>query len=393
MAQRDSPKNVRTPLRNVSGREELRGDPAIASQLARSFRILERERDLPIRGVHGIHPYPGRLHPAWVSRLLEMVAPDARVYDPFCGSGTALVEALLSGRRCFGGDVNGIAVRIARLRTQRRSRGFIDAFAVASRRVHELAANRRETPLGVLAKGERAYPPHVLTQLINLRSAIELEHSPELKEALLLTLSPLLAKFAARPGRPAPRVGRRAVRDRFLKRCEGTAEAWADFAREVPEGLPDPDIRVVDALKTDWPPGSADVVISSPPYPGVYDYAAEQVRRSRWLDEPLSFARDREIGRRGSPGSHYVEGLYRALKDMVRVVRQGGSLFLVLGDGADGSRAVRADQVLRKLLHSRDLHLKRTAMVSQERPHFHGPSSRAFAGRPRREHLVMLERP
>ncbi|WP_431309546.1 hypothetical protein [Bradyrhizobium liaoningense] len=34
---------------------------------------------------------------------------DDAVYDPFCGSGTVLLEGLLAGRRVFGADSNPIA--------------------------------------------------------------------------------------------------------------------------------------------------------------------------------------------------------------------------------------------------------------------------------------------
>ena len=174
----------------------------LSARLSLAFKVQTSDTDLPVQGVHGIHPYPARLHPAWVRGIIEMVDPSAFVLDPFCGSGTTLVEASLAGHRSFGSDLNAIALRIARHRTSRKSQVFLESYARAAARIHDEAAHRRDTPFGALAKGERRYPPHVLTQLINLRAAIETERHSELREALLLTMSPLLTKFASRKGRP-----------------------------------------------------------------------------------------------------------------------------------------------------------------------------------------------
>lgn len=392
-----APPNARTPLRNVEGKMEMRGDPVLARRLADAFRVRKEELEEPIRGVHGLHPYPGRLHPAWVRRLLAGLHSEARVLDPFCGSGTTLVETMASGRTALGSDLNEVALRVAHQRTARRDQEFLEAFARAAAQIHEDAAERRETPLSRLAQGERSFPPHVLTQLINLRGSIE-RHAveEELREALLMAMSPLLGKYAARPGRAAPQVGRRAVRDAFLKRAEGMVEAWADFAQRIPAGTPDADLRIADARQTSWKEHSADAIITSPPYPGVYDYAGEQELRAKWLGKPgwVNRARSREIGRRGERDPrNWTTGMAAALTEMIHVTTPGAWIFLIVGDGTVRNNPVRTEQVVRKLIYGGTIHLRRLAAVSMDRPHFHTPSLGAFQRQPRREHLILLERP
>src|SRR5438094_711894 len=50
-------------------------------------------------GLHGIHPYPAKFIPQIPRTLIELFHPgdDSPVLDPFCGSGTTLAEAFLSG--------------------------------------------------------------------------------------------------------------------------------------------------------------------------------------------------------------------------------------------------------------------------------------------------------
>src|SRR3990172_3034545 len=67
------------------------------------------ERDLPERirtkHVHRLHPYLGKFVPQLVEIFLRKYNPKF-VCDPFCGSGTTLVEALALGIDSFGSDIS-----------------------------------------------------------------------------------------------------------------------------------------------------------------------------------------------------------------------------------------------------------------------------------------------
>lgn len=65
-------------------------------------------------GPHGIHEYKGKFNPQVVRALCNVVDLDADVLiDPFCGSGTALVEGLRLGMDVVGIDHSPIACFIA----------------------------------------------------------------------------------------------------------------------------------------------------------------------------------------------------------------------------------------------------------------------------------------
>ena len=67
---------------------------------------------------HGIHPYPARMVPQVANRLIQTYSGEGDVvFDPFCGSGTVLLEAYRLGRKSIGIDVNSLAVRISRAKT------------------------------------------------------------------------------------------------------------------------------------------------------------------------------------------------------------------------------------------------------------------------------------
>ena len=64
-------------------------------------------------------------------------------------------------------------------------------------------------------------------------------------------------------------------------------------------GRPPAEVRLGDACEyPDVPARSVDLVLSSPPYAGVYDYAEHHAVRFRWLGLPIEELRSRQLGER-----------------------------------------------------------------------------------------------
>src|SRR3989338_3371914 len=79
-----------------------------------------RERYLPeierTKHVHRLHPYMGKFIPQLVEIFLRKYAPKL-VYDPFCGSGTTLVEANVLGIDSVGTDISVFNTLLAKVKT------------------------------------------------------------------------------------------------------------------------------------------------------------------------------------------------------------------------------------------------------------------------------------
>lgn len=86
-------------------------------------RILERScsvsgtkrRQSTKYGAHGLHDYKGKFNPQMVSSIFNILnlEPGSRVLEPFCGSGTTLVESQYKGFNALGFDINPLAVFLA----------------------------------------------------------------------------------------------------------------------------------------------------------------------------------------------------------------------------------------------------------------------------------------
>ena len=70
--------------------------------------------------VHGLHEYKGKFNPQVVRALMNIfnVGPGQKVLDPFCGSGTTLVECSHIGATSHGVDLNPFAVFLANAKLQ-----------------------------------------------------------------------------------------------------------------------------------------------------------------------------------------------------------------------------------------------------------------------------------
>jgi DNA modification methylase len=71
---------------------------------------------------HGFHKYPAKFIPhipKWaINRYLNGVK-DKTILDPFCGSGTTLVESVLAGYNAIGIDIDPLSVLISKVKTTR----------------------------------------------------------------------------------------------------------------------------------------------------------------------------------------------------------------------------------------------------------------------------------
>jgi DNA modification methylase len=80
----------------------------------------ESSRKDPKYVTHGIHGYKGKFYPQLAKALMNVAGLEsgAIILDPFCGSGTTLLEGYLNGLSAFGCDLHPLAAKITRAKTQ-----------------------------------------------------------------------------------------------------------------------------------------------------------------------------------------------------------------------------------------------------------------------------------
>ncbi len=398
---------ARRALSHVGGRILLRGGDGELRRVLRGALQVSPDELRTRRHVHGFHPYPARLHPDTANRLIEGLSKEGEVVlDPFCGSGTVLVEARSLGRRGVGVDANPLSVALARFKlgaddSQARGRWLRAAFAVAKAADRERCAGVQGVA-GIDKQDEDLFSPRMLSELGLLRTQIAAVDDAATRTALLLVLSSMLNKVSRRvdDGGEKARVAERpsGFAIRFFKdRAQEVGRQMLDFARSLAPEAPECAVDLGDARElASVADGYASLIVTSPPYPGVYDYFSHHAARIRWLELDAQHLAQREIGAKRElsrlQGEEALDAWRRDLVDflrqMRRVLRPDGAACLVLADTAAAGTVFPADELVRASAQAADLRWVATA--SQDRPHFDAMARRLFAGRPKREHLILL---
>jgi SAM-dependent methyltransferase len=128
--------------------------------------------------LHSMCSYLGCFPPRVPYNLIRRLFSERDVVlDPFCGSGTTLVEARQLGHSCVGVDLNPLAVAIAKAKMQ-----DVDETVVLER-LGELASQFSfclEADTSVLEQLQTFFHPRTLTQLRYLRNALDPSRSEDL---------------------------------------------------------------------------------------------------------------------------------------------------------------------------------------------------------------------
>ena len=107
----------------------------------------------------------------------------------------------------------------------------------------------------------------------------------------------------------------------------------------------EPDLKLADARTVQL--GSPfDLVLSSPPYPGVYDYVQHHRLRFPLFGDDGSFADRHEMGAKRAPGN-YEADMAAALKRIP--LGANGRIVLLIGDGTVAGKTLRADELLHRI--------------------------------------------
>jgi SAM-dependent methyltransferase len=410
----------RRSLTHVGGAVDTAGSREIAAKLAEALDVQPApepgavtHQDDPDRAhVHGFHTYPARMHPTTAARLIKAVSEHGEsLLDPFCGSGTILVEAMIAGRRPTGTDISPLAVRLARLKTGLLDENERVSLVDSGRHIAAFADARRERRAGATRRYPRedveVFDPHVLLELDSLRHGIaELgtAANARVRGALELALSAILVKVSRRASDTSGRVTPRRIAvgypsRLFVRKAEELAGRVAELARHLPEDAALARVEVDDATRLRAVSASSiDAVVTSPPYVGTYDYLTHQALRARWLGLDTKGLAAGELGARRryaalnprEARAVWTRELGAAFRAIARACRRGARVVMVIADSGVGDQALRADVIISDV--GKDAGFIRLASASQVRPHFHGPTARAFQSMQRSEHAIALEK-
>ncbi|HEX4352331.1 MAG TPA: DNA methyltransferase [Polyangiales bacterium] len=393
------PTRPRRSLSQRGGEISGTGDSELSAQLTAAIESADAQDGDDL--THGFHTYPARMHPALARELLASSSePGDLVLDPFCGSGTVLVEACVAGCRPQGVDLNPLALRIAEVHCDLRDKASRARFAANLTSVADASTERVQTrtkPRVPISREEQAmYEPHVMLELSGLFEEIERVTNDADRRALAVVFSALLVKFSRKKSDTSTelvtkRIRKGLVTEFFVRKGRELSLRWEALYENVPRDPFRARLIQGDARHLRRALGAvftANLVLTSPPYGGTYDYAHQHALRNAWFGLDSSAWEAEEIGARRNlaDDARGVERWNYELRGMLRSIRRvlanDGRLILWLGDADVSGRRIAADQQIARLAPEADFEL--LASATQARRDARG-------GAPRGEHLLLLE--
>lgn len=311
---------------------------------------------------HAIHRYSGKFIPQIARQAIELLTkPGERILDPFCGSGTSLLEATLIGRHSIGLDINPLATLISRVKTTRIPEHSLSQLNEELKQLLSPLTNRRpqldlfgtrgryELMMSEAREDTRFhddwyrkwYQDEVLLELIAIHRLIMSQVDTGLRDVALVAFSDILRKSSnANSSYPNVMYDKRKGKvasptPRFLARLDELCEMVATLETAL-TGQPRPLIVLSSArsipLVSD---GSIDAVITHPPYIASIPYAEYGALSLTWLGHnPRALDKTLTGGMRHSSRvvEKFMEGYSESLAEIWRVLKPGGKAFFLVGN-------------------------------------------------------------
>lgn len=263
---------------------------------------------------HGFYRYPARFPPQMVRAVIDHLSrPGDLVLDPFAGGATSLVEAYAANRRAVGCDISTLATFVGRVKTTLLDDPTLELIGYWADSIGQQINIHGPTPSFTfweeagyfknLDKRSHWRLKKALMQSVESASQLTVPGAEAFARCVILRT----AQWALESRRQLPSIGEFRV---ALSETAADMIAGMQALRRRVQHVPAPVCisRSIIGLEDQFAPGGlpkADLVVTSPPYPGVHVlYHRWQVDGRRETGAPFWIANALD----GSGLSYYTMG-------------------------------------------------------------------------------------
>jgi site-specific DNA-methyltransferase (cytosine-N4-specific) len=357
---------------------------------------------------HSLHPYPAKFPPQLPQRILaEFSSKGDLVLDPFCGSGTTLVEARLLGVNSVGVDINALSCLLSKVKATPLSEAQLNRFSriadsIADVSFHWGMGSKQRVEIPVIEGLEHWFQPNVVEELAWLKDIIYRVEDSDVRDLLKIVFASIIVQVSNQESDTRYAAIEKNIIDNFtlrlfLSKCsefENKMKAFSDKANQENAYVKvyNADTRSLEFLSDN----TFDIVITSPPYANTYDYYLYHKFRKRWLDLDVQYAQYNEIGSRREfsslkkDPSVWVEDLKRCFAEIRRVLKVGGNAFIVIGDSVIKKNLIQMDEVISNFASEVGFRVCDVISVNlSEHSRMFNPR---FTQKGKKEHLILMQK-
>jgi len=327
----------------------LRSDPYHDVNTLAGLRVAALDRE-PIAGLtHRFYRYPARFSPAFARACIQSFSePGQIVLDPYMGGGTTVLEAMVSGRRAIGSDINSLAVFVTRAKVTELSKREMQAVAAWScdvvptlrcaDAVDSECPELARVPRNMTVPEARWLRKTIALCLASADTELPTARARSFARCVLLNVG----QWALNGRRRIPTA--REFRERVTTTAADMLAGMSELAETLNAASIEahaPLLRQNDAEQIDRDPrllaaGPADLVVTSPPYPGIHMlYHRWQVDGRKETDAPYWIAACNDgcgaafynfADRRRNAETKYFEKAEASFAAIRRVMKHNGFL-------------------------------------------------------------------
>lgn len=355
---------------------------------------------------HSLHPYPAKFPPQLPNSILSKFGKNGQtVLDPFCGSGTTLVEARLLGYNAIGVDVNGLSSLLSKVKatplTGKEIKNISCFFDNITNVDAQWTVTRPKIEVKQIDGLEHWFQYNVAEELTYLLNQINDLESENEKDFLKIVVSSIIVKVSNQESDTRFAAKEKGIPNnytfqQFLSRGRDYLVRIAEFSKKVPKHgylkLLNADSRNLNMIENE----SIDIIITSPPYANTYDYYLYHKFRKRWLDIDVKFAQNNEIGSRREysslkkPAEQWSIDLKLCFSEMFRLIKKDGLAFIVIGDSVIKKQLIKIDEVICNFMP--EIGFKVCKVISSNLSNHSRMFNPTFTQKDKKEHLIILKK-
>jgi len=328
--------NWDTLLKNFLNEYAVNKEPISVNFRELVFSITKTDRY-----THFIHSYPAKLlqHIPYLFLNNTILSQEKDiVLDPFCGTGTVLLEASLANRNAIGIDVNPLATLISKAKTTRLDIQKLKnelANIEAKFEIHQKSNKKYYVPK--ISNIEKWYTKQTIRKLSKIKYIVSNISNPEIKDFFLVVFSLCCKKFSLADPRISVPVAintskfkqhsslHKAAIDnlKFIKKNEiykfFISQANKNIQRleefiNIPQEygnvqIINTDIKYLDPslIKQE----SVQLILTSPPYVSAQKYIRASSLSLQWLE--LNKLSIKELDKQSVGREHFTKTMYEEI--------------------------------------------------------------------------------
>lgn len=329
---------------------------------------------------HGLHKYPAKFFPELPRWLIRRYSQESdMILDPFSGSGTTNVEALLLKRNSVGIDVDPFSRFISTVKvTPLAEKELIEAQESLFNAVEDYQpALVSESDIPSFPYRDNWFNREIILELAYLKKAIEsLDKSERVKDFFKVCFSSIIRSVSNADDNCTRTVIRKVLKKqvnpsdalrKFVETVVVKVPKMVEFSQNVPQDITVNFPENMDARNIEYPPEDFDLVLTSPPYANAVDYPRTHQLELYWLgfaDGTLTPLKKKHVGtesvssqdyrtrhqigveeadsviekifeqdpRRAYIAFKYLDDMQKNLSEVYSVLRDGGRYIVVVGN-------------------------------------------------------------